>query len=100
MNDCCNGSSHQKECCKAAVEAYKQELLEKEKLGKEQKSKWFTRGLAVMLPIELAYLWRGEWNFIIVMFSMLGAMCWLAVLLDLRKWIKTKNTDKISSSEH
>jgi hypothetical protein len=28
MNNCCNGSSDQKECCKAAVEVYKQKLAE------------------------------------------------------------------------
>jgi hypothetical protein len=30
MNDCCNGSSDQKECCKAAVEAYKQEIVKQQ----------------------------------------------------------------------
>jgi len=44
MNDCCNGSSDQKECCKAAVEAYKQEVAQNEKLNEAQKSAWVCQG--------------------------------------------------------
>lgn len=86
MNDCESESSDQKECCKAAVEAYKQEVAQNEKLNEAQKSKWFVRGLAVILPIELVYLWHGDWNFINILFSVVALLCWACVVRDMFKW--------------
>jgi hypothetical protein len=75
-----------KDCCNAAVEAYKQEVAQNEKLNESQKGKWFVRGLAVILLVELVYLRRGDWNFINILFSVVALLCWVDVLVDVCKW--------------
>lgn len=59
MNDCCNnGSSDQKECCKAAVEAYKQEL------AKQQEAAEAAEAL-IQAQEERADMIRSAWNQVI-----------------------------------
>ncbi len=92
MSDCCKGSGDQKECCKAAIEAYKQELSVRRQLREEQKSKLVIRMLAVFLPLIIAFSTtvRNEWDFSKIFWSVIALMCWVSILCDLRKWIQAK----------
>jgi L-asparagine transporter-like permease len=94
MNDCCNGSSDQKECCKSAVEAYKQELIKQEaQENKEYElrflevSSWMYSVLAGIVVLVLIVQPPAPWN-INLGWSLVAILLCCVVIWKKRKDIK------------
>jgi hypothetical protein len=76
------------DCCKRAVEQYRQKVIARNDAIEAKKSHIFVWVMAAFLPLALYFGPNGVWGPTHYFFSVMAALCWWIILSDIRKWIK------------
>ena len=93
-----DASPHEKECCKAAILAHKQEVLRKyakiESIQIRAVMVLMAIGIPIMLIVTPPKIWDGIHWFIVIL-SVLG---WTGLIGEFRTWMKTRKSIKREAS--
>lgn len=84
-----------KDCCKQAVEQYKQQTTLKEEKERQVQSHAFCWAYAFVISALLIFLWDGHWNPISIMFSLVALMSWWVVITDACQWMHSRKHLKL-----